>query len=110
MHPVLTTNYEQVAMIEKIFRVISGRNEATKLQRSRMSLLLLSTLKDTKELFRMKLTKEGLDRQNRNIKRIALLDPVHAPWAKLYDSRDDAALITVTGFDHAAFQHMLELF
>jgi hypothetical protein len=34
----------------------------------------------------------------------------HSPWAKLFCSGDDEALITVTGFDHTTFKHLLELF
>jgi DDE superfamily endonuclease len=93
-----------------MFRALAGRKTVTKTRRNRLLLLLLSTNNDTKVLFRHKLNKEGLDRRNRNLKRKVLLDPSQSPWAKLYASNDNAALITVTGFDHDAFQIMLELF
>ena len=38
------------------------------------------------------------------------MDPFHSPWRqKLYDSGDDGALITITGFDHETFAVMLKL-
>jgi hypothetical protein len=39
-----------------------------------------------------------------------LLIPTASPWQQLYDSKDDAALITVTGFDHTAFKAMHDMF
>jgi DDE superfamily endonuclease len=36
--------------------------------------------------------------------------PCDSPWERLYHSLNDQALITITGFDHAAFQQLLELF
>jgi hypothetical protein len=97
-------------MISKLLQLATGRRKVIKSNRIRLLLLVLASSNDSKELFRHKLNKEGLDRRNRNIKRIALLDPKDAPWAKLYESGDDAALITVTGFDHDTSQHILELF
>ena len=56
-----------------------------------------------------KLDEEGRRRRQRNLPRKSLLDPKDSPWAKVYESGDDSALITVTGFDHATFQFMLAL-
>lgn len=53
------------------------------------------------------LTLEGRRRRDRRIPREALLEPEQSPWTHLYHSRNDQALITVTGFDHAAFSAML---
>jgi hypothetical protein len=50
--------------------------------------------------FRQRLNLEGRQRRDRRIPRAALLDPSASPWAKLYVSRSEQALITVTGFDH----------
>ena len=40
----------------------------------------------------------------------ALLDPSASPWQKLYVSRSDQALITLTGFDHYSFGELERLF
>ena len=52
----------------------------------------------------------GTWRRDRRIPRCALVDPSASPWEKLYSSGSDQALITVTGFDHAAFGTLLSLF
>ena len=93
-----------------LFLPTTTTNLRRRRRRRRLLLLLMSNTDSTLPLFRHKLNKEGLDRRSRNLKRKTLLDPANAPWAKLYNSRDDAALITVTGFDHATFQHILDLF
>ena len=56
------------------------------------------------------LTLEGRQRRDRRIPREALLHPKQSAWQKLYSSKNDQALITVTGFDHEAFKALLELF
>ena len=56
------------------------------------------------------LSKEGRQRKQRSIPRCALLDPTAAPWHKLYNSKNNQALITVTGFDHTSFHYMLQDF
>ena len=70
-------------------------------------LLYAASLK--KVSFMKKLDEEGRRRRQRNLPRKSLLDPKDSPWAKVYESGDDSALITVTGFDHATFQFMLAL-
>jgi DDE superfamily endonuclease len=97
-------------MLDVVFRFTLRPRRAIKSRRCRLLMLLASMNSGTKELFRHKLNREGLDRRNRNLKRKSLLDPGNAPWSKLYESKDNAALITVTGFDHDAFQLILELF
>ena len=71
-----------------------------------MQLILLE-----RSSFRSRLLDEtGRQRRNRNIPRIALVDPENSPWTKLYESGSDPALITVCGFDHDAFGRMLRKF
>jgi hypothetical protein len=66
--------------------------------------------RNKKKTFGQRLSKEGRRRRQRNIPRIALLAPNDSAWQKLFDSKDDGALITVTGFDHRAFNAMHVLF
>jgi DDE superfamily endonuclease len=63
-----------------------------------------------KNEFRMQLTAAERRMRNRNLPRNALLDPEKSPWSRVYESKDDPALITVTGFDHNAFAILLGLF
>lgn len=63
-----------------------------------------------RKYFRQRLSLRGRKRRSRALKRHSLLDPEHSPWQKLYDSKDDAALITVTGMDHEAFTHLLDIY
>ena len=60
--------------------------------------------------FKARLNAEGRRRRSRSICRAALLSPSKSPWQKLYKIKDDAALITVTGFDHRAFAEILSYF
>jgi hypothetical protein len=86
-------------------------DEERRRRRSRAVLLLLQDDNNSRfDLFRDKLSLEGRRRRFRQIPRPALPDPENSPWAILYKSGDDGALITVTGFDHDTFQHMLDLF
>ena len=52
------------------------------------------------------------DRQlrQRRIPRVSLHDAHKSSWRRLYSSENDQALITLTGFDHATFQYLLQLF
>jgi hypothetical protein len=65
---------------------------------------------DSNSKFTASLTAEERSRRDRNLPRNALLDPDNSPWARVYDSKDDPALITVTGFDHNMFAIILALF
>ena len=60
-----------------------------------------------RKYFRDGLNDEGRLRRRARIPRVALLDPTVSPWQYMYDSRDDTALITVTGFDRAIFDELL---
>jgi DDE superfamily endonuclease len=84
-----------------------------KQQRRRSRVFLLAAcLLDLEEddSFRMLLDAEGRQRRDRRIPRIALLTPGDSAFDKLYNSGNNQALITVTGFDHLAFRSLLELF
>ena len=56
------------------------------------------------------LNEEGRRRRCRNIPRNSLTNPSVSAWEALYQSGDDGALITVTGFDHDTFAFLLQLF
>lgn len=62
--------------------------------------------------FRNRLDSEGRRRRDRRIFRCALLHPTNdeTPWKRLYASKDDPSMITVTGFDHASFALLLQPF
>ena len=49
-------------------------------------------------------------RRYQRIPRVALLLPKQSAWMKLYSSKDDSALITLTGLDHNAFATLLRSF
>jgi hypothetical protein len=46
----------------------------------------------------------------RRTPRAALHDPLHSAWRKLYHSRKDSALITLTGFDFRTFKWLARMF
>jgi hypothetical protein len=76
-------------------------------------LLMVAAMQEeeAKMSWKMKhLTLEGRRRRDRRIPREALLLPKVSPWQKLYHSRNDQALITVTGLDHDAFNVLLVRF
>ena len=56
------------------------------------------------------LSQEAMRRRDRRLRRATLLHPSQSPWKKLYDSKDDAAFITVTGYDVNAFHVLLAKF
>ena len=53
---------------------------------------------------------ERIWHRDHRIPRIALVSPSESPWSQLYSSLNDQALITMTGYDHAAFESLLYLF
>ena len=77
--------------------------------RRRLAIIMWEMLAE--KLFRPReLTAEGRQRRQRGLPREALLDPEDSPWNKLYFSGNDQALITVTGFDHNAFETLMVMF
>jgi hypothetical protein len=79
-------------------------------KRHRILLLAAVLLDYEDEAFRELLDAEGRRRRDRRIPRPALLTPGDTAFDKLFNSGNDQALITVTGFDHRAFRCLLELF
>jgi hypothetical protein len=79
-------------------------------RRSRILLLAVVLLDLEDDSFRDLLDMEGRQRRDRRIPRSALLTPGGSAFDKLYNSGNNQALITVTGFDHLAFRSLLELF
>ena len=74
-------------------------------------MLVLAYLLETKEDgFKDMLEEEGRQRWDRRLPRASsLLLPSDSAWERLYQSLNDQALITVTGFDHHAFKELLSL-
>jgi hypothetical protein len=60
--------------------------------------------------FLRRLSVEESRRRQRRIPRIALQDPSKSSWRTLYDSRNDQALITLTGLDVETFHYVLRKF
>jgi DDE superfamily endonuclease len=60
--------------------------------------------------WKYQLTLEGRRRRERRLPRESLLPPDRSAWSRLFDSGNDQALITITGFDHAAFASLVALF
>jgi hypothetical protein len=79
-------------------------------QRSKVLLLAAALLDLEDDTFRDLLDLVGRQRRDRRIPRMALAAPGDSAFDKLYNSGNDQALITVTGFDHNAFRSLLELF
>lgn len=48
--------------------------------------------------------------RQRRIPRASLLSVAKSPWRQVYESRDDQAMITLTGFDMASFKYVCSLF
>ena len=92
---------------ERRLRERFRRNWAHRRRRFLLIALFLNVQDDD---FRNRLTLEGRQRRDRRIPRESLLPPALSPWARLYASGNDQALITITGFDHAAFASLLALF
>ena len=93
----------------------SDEEQDTQTQRAahhRQFLVLRHAKKQRKRpSFGSKLALEGRRRRSRGLTRDVLLNPENSPWAKLYKSQNDQAfLITVTGFDHEAFDCLLNYF
>jgi len=78
--------------------------------KQRLLLLLHLTTMTTERKWKEHLTLEGIWRRDRRIQRVALVDPMSSPWTKLHESKNDQALVTVTGFDHASFESILFFF
>jgi DDE superfamily endonuclease len=79
-------------------------------RRSRILLLAAVLLDLEDDTFRDLLDIEGRQRRDRRIPRTALLTPGESAFDKLYNSGNNQALITVTGFDHRAFRSLIDLF
>lgn len=56
-----------------------------------------------KKAFYRLLTREAKKKRDKRIPRVALQDPQSSAWRKLYSSRSDQALITLTGLDFETF-------
>jgi DDE superfamily endonuclease len=75
-----------------------------------LAALVANKRKGSAHRFRYRLNEEGRRRRDRNIPRNALPAPKDAPSPILYQSGDDGALITITGFDHETFSYILGKF
>jgi hypothetical protein len=84
--------------------------EEERRRRSRLLLVIAVLLDLEVNTFREQLVAEGRLRRDRRIPRAALHAPGDSAFDRLYNSGNDQALITVTGFDHRAFRSLLELF
>ena len=56
-----------------------------------------------KKSYYKRLSTESKRRRHKCIPRVALQLPKDSAWRKLYESKDDQALITLTRLDHDAF-------
>lgn len=89
----------------------SGSGNASDEELEGMLILGAAEEEEESELtWREQLNEDGRARRERHIPRESLLPPDKSPWSRLYHSKNDSALITITGFDHETFQWLLELF
>jgi DDE superfamily endonuclease len=79
-------------------------------RRRKKALLMAWLLAEEERKWKYQLTLEGRHRRERRLPRESLLSPDLSAWTQLYDSGNDQAMITITGFDHAAFASLLSLF
>jgi DDE superfamily endonuclease len=84
--------------------------EEERRKRSRILLIVAVILDLEADAFRKLLDAEGRHRRDRRIPRASLHTPGDSAFDRLYNSGNDQALITVTGFDHLAFNSLLDLF
>ncbi len=63
-----------------------------------------------KKNFNQLLSKAERERCHRQIPRCALLSPKESPWRRVYESRSDQALITMTGLDFHTFEAVHQRF
>ena len=56
------------------------------------------------------MSKKERDERIRSIPRPSLCQPSFSPWAKVYVSKSDRALITLTGLNYEAFERLHQLF
>ena len=66
--------------------------------------------KGTRTHFKTVLDDDGKRRHDHRIPRAALQSPKESSFVTLFESGDDQALITLTGFDHVTFQELHNLF
>ena len=66
--------------------------------------------KERRTPFKTLLDDDGKRRRDHRIPRAALQSPKESSFVTLFESGDDQALITLTGFDHATFQELHNLF
>lgn len=110
LKPILKDRHEEV----KRKRIAKKRRYHEQRMRQKRALFLAYVLKSISDenegRFRDSLTMEGVWRRDRRIPRCALLMPNQPPWERLYQSGNDQAMITVTGYDHSSFPGLLRLF
>jgi hypothetical protein len=63
-----------------------------------------------RKIFRRALRAKDRYIRQRRIPRISLLPVSRSPWRRVFSSRDDQAMITLTGFDMESFYYVLNLF
>jgi hypothetical protein len=63
-----------------------------------------------KKIFYKRLSAYERQRRLRRIPRVALHSPINCAWRQLYNSDNDAALITLTGFDFRTFKWLARIF
>ena len=66
--------------------------------------------KEQRTPFKTLLDDDRKRRRDHRIPRAALQSPKESSFVTLFESGDDQALITLTGFDHATFQELHNLF
>ena len=75
-----------------------------------MSMVYQQHLLSYERTFRSLLNLQARRNRSGTIRRKALLDYDASPFVHLYNSGQDDALITLTGFDYASFHLLLDLF
>jgi DDE superfamily endonuclease len=91
--------------------VATMESEEEDRRRRRKFLFLVCVLRRKRRVrFRNLLTIEGKRRRERKLPRCALPNPTESPWQKVFESKDDGSLITVTGFDFTAFNALVAVF
>ena len=104
---------ERCNLERRLARLESQVNKADYQRRKQMLLVMFYQISVANRMdmsFRDFLSAEGAQRHLRSLPRVALVDLNASPWQKIYNSGNDQAFITVTGFDTDAFHILLAKF
>ena len=97
----LSNNNQQILFDDIVFFFLLEQNEQEQQE---------GGLINHRSSFKDQLTNQARSDRQRRIPRCALVDPLASPWKRLYASRHNGAIITLTSLNFACFDYLLEKF